>query len=201
MFDFFFDLFRKEKPLYRWRERPSASEFLIEIKKQQKPNDRWIQTSKLIGSWFGGALLIGVFMTVLAYAKQPESDVLFTFFKGYSYGLFLTGFILVLFSGREYSVVELYKDHLKIRTTAYQSPSYLIPYNRLEYFRITQMRHASGSARFPCVALYTNLGESDQVDTFGLPNPKVAARVQAVLSKYVPFRASEPSDDLEFELK
>jgi hypothetical protein len=197
VFDFFFDLFRKEKPLYRWRERPSLSAFLTQVRKAQKPADFWGWVLRLLGICLLGALAISVFAGLLGYATHGLN-----FMKTFQEAFLKYVFVIVFFTGGftifqsfQDRIIELYKDRLVV-----QEDDNAIPYSRLEYFRITQMRHASSDARFPCVALYTNLGESDQVDTFGLPNPKVAARVQEILSKFVPFRASEPSDDLEFNL-
>jgi hypothetical protein len=196
VFDFFFDLFRKEKPLYRWRERPSLSAFLTQVGKSERPMNYWNRMLRMIGMYLLFTLGLLVFRGVIGYAANPDQpffhikDAVGALSVSF---LFLIG--LEIFQNFEDRIIELHPDRLVA-----QNNRHTVPYSRLEYFRITQMRHASSGARFPCVALYTNLGESDQVDTFGLPNPKVAARVQEVLSKFVPFRASEPNDDLEFKL-
>jgi hypothetical protein len=194
VFDFFFDLFRKEKPLYRWRERPSLNAFLARVDKDQRPKNYWNNVLKTVGVYLLFMLGLLVFRGVLGYVSHPDrpflriEDAAISSFVSI---LFLA--VIQIFQNVQDRIVELYKDRLVVQGAGTE-----IPYSYVEYFRITQMRHASSSARYPCLALCANEDGSEHVETFGPPNPKVAARVQEILSRFVPFRMSEPSDDIEF---
>ena len=67
MFDFVFDVFRREKPLYRWRERPSLSAFITNAERKQKPLQFWGRILASLGIWWALAAVYAGVSLLLNY--------------------------------------------------------------------------------------------------------------------------------------
>ena len=191
MFDFIFDLFRREKPLYRWRERPSLSAFIINAERKQKPLQFWGKIFMTLGIYWAIAAALAAISSLIYYLSS-KIDPVQQFLRAFVLlALVMTIFNagLTVFSNFADRIVELFGDRLR-----FQESDAPIFYKDLEFFAFTQMIHQSSGARYPCVVF----GDRNQETTvIGIPNSQVAMRVTEILSSRVTLR----TDLMEMQLR
>ena len=182
MFDFIFDLFRREKPLYRWRERPSLSAFMTNVDRKRKPLQFWRRILAILGMyWALAAVFAGI--SVLTNSKSLQADPVIKFLEAFlplSFALTVANFSLIIFSSFADRIVELFDDRLR-----FQESNTPIFYKDLEFFALTQMIHSSSGALYPCVVVSDR---NQETVIIGIPNPRVGLRVTEILSSRVMLR-------------
>ena len=182
MFDFVFDVFRREKPLYRWRERPSLSAFITNAERKQKPLQFWGRILASLGIWWALAAVyagVSLLLNYEAFQNKLVNKFLELFFPT-AFALTIVNFGLTTFSSFADRIVELFDDRLR-----FQGSEKSLSYSDLEFFAFTQMVQPGSGARYSCVVLNDR---NQETTIIGIPNPRVALRVHEVLSSRVMFR-------------
>lgn len=181
MFDFIFDLFRREKPLYRWRERPSLSAFMTNVERKQKPLKFYGKILTILGTWWVfTAAFFGIWFIVSRQNFQTDIIKFLEFFIPLTFVLAVIHIGLNTFSNFEDRIIELFDEHLR-----FQGIETALNYRNLEYFAFTEMVHSSSSACYPCIVFGDR---SPETLIIGIPNPEVARRVTEILSSRMTFR-------------
>lgn len=184
MLNSFLNLFRLERPLYRWREHPSLSAFMMNFERKFKPKMFRIRIIKTVRFWSVVAMIISLILTILTFFSNPSA-------KMNSMGLifyFFFIFILLFAVFTCISVVTAFLDRniaLFNKFVHIGEDNVSWKYQEFEYFAFTQMIYPSNGASYPCLVL---VNRDQKYITVGMPNHEVALRVTEILSSRMTFR-------------
>ena len=195
MTDLFIKLFRLEKPLYLWRERPSPSAFMMNFERKFRPKKFQTTIMRMIPFWLIFSFTITIIYTALILISRSSNAINLTGTLLGALIIFTTLFVTSLgghvVSGFSDRSIGLFDKVMRI-----EGNNVSWKYQDFDFFAFTQITYPNNDARYPCLVL-VNHNQGRLI--VGIPTPEVALRVTEILSSRMTLRTDYNAIMLEDE--